>query len=488
MTSRPSSIPLADLPPAERRIYCNRTLNLRSIQAIGFDMDYTLVHYHVEAWERRAYEHCRNRLAQLGLPVQDLEFDPELATLGLVVDAELGNVVKANRFGFVKKACHGSRMLDFEEQRRVYERVIVDLNEKRWVFVNTLFGLSETCLYLQLVDLLDQEKLTGTYSYASLYGLVRKTIDAAHMEGKLKQDIMASPETFVSLDEELPLALLDLAAAGKKLLLITNSEWFYTTAMMRYCFDRFLPNGRTWQSLFDLVIVSARKPAFFTERMPAFEVIDDEGRLIPSTGLELGKRYLGAHARLVEASLGIPGENILYVGDHIFADVNVSKSVNRWRTCLVVRELEKEIVALDSFKDRQAQLTLWMEEKERLEHRYSQMRLVLQRAEQGYAPVPKGLDIPRVRGEMRELRNVLVQLDERIAPLARESAELNHPRWGLLLRTGNDKSHLARQIERHADVYTSRVSNFLHQTPFVYLRSPRGSLPHDGGPRGGVGD
>ncbi len=47
------------------------------------------------------------------------------------------------------------------------------------------------------------------------------------------------------------------------------------------------------------------------------------------------------------------------------------------------------------------------------------------------------------------------------------------------MRTGKDKSHLARQIERYADIYTGRVSNFLHQTPFVYLRSHRGSLPHD---------
>jgi hypothetical protein len=49
------------------------------------------------------------------------------------------------------------------------------------------------------------------------------------------------------------------------------------------------------------------------------------------------------------------------------------------------------------------------------------------------------------------------------------------------LRAGNDKSHLARQMERHADVYTSRVSNFLFATPFAYFRSPRGSLPHDPG-------
>ena len=36
----------AKLPLPAQRIFCNRTLNLRSIQAIGFDMDYTLVHYH----------------------------------------------------------------------------------------------------------------------------------------------------------------------------------------------------------------------------------------------------------------------------------------------------------------------------------------------------------------------------------------------------------------------------------------------------------
>jgi hypothetical protein len=47
------------------------------------------------------------------------------------------------------------------------------------------------------------------------------------------------------------------------------------------------------------------------------------------------------------------------------------------------------------------------------------------------------------------------------------------------MRAGNDKSLFARQVERYADVYTSRVSNFLFQTPFGFLRAPRGSLPHD---------
>ena len=57
-------------PP--RGIFCNRTLNLRRIQAIGYDMDYTLIHYRMRAWEQRAYTSLKNRLAAEGWPVEPL--------------------------------------------------------------------------------------------------------------------------------------------------------------------------------------------------------------------------------------------------------------------------------------------------------------------------------------------------------------------------------------------------------------------------------
>jgi 5'-nucleotidase len=176
--------------------------------------------------------------------------------------------------------------------------------------------------------------------------------------------------------------------------------------------------------------------------------------------------------------LELDGEEILYIGDHIFADVHVSKNLLRWRTALVIRELERELDVLAAFAPKQAELNRMMADKEATEHHLSQLRLMLQRLERGYGPQP---DTPaaELRARVAELRQQLVALDERIAPLAKESGELLNARWGLLLRAGNDKSHLARQIERYADVYTSRVSNLLTQTPFVYLRSPRGSLPHD---------
>jgi hypothetical protein len=110
--------------------------------------------------------------------------------------------------------------------------------------------------------------------------------------------------------------------------------------------------------------------------------------------------------------------------------------------------------------------------------------LALQRLRFGYGPQPAA-GAEELEARQQDLRARLLPLDGEIAPLARAAAELTNRRWGLLTRAGNDKSHLARQVERYADVYTSRVANFLYATPYVYLRSPRGSLPHDPGSPGG---
>jgi hypothetical protein len=355
----------------------------------------------------------------------------------------------------------------------------VDLSEPHWVFLNTLFSISAACMYMQLVDLLDADRLGHSIGYADLFDTVQRTLDEAHMTGRLKGEIIDDRERFVDLDEQMPLTLLDQKHAGKKVVLITNSEYSYAAPMLDYAFNAFLPGDMTWRDLFDLAIVGARKPSFFSGQAPAFEVVSDDGLLREHAGpLEADKVYVGGHAGLVEQSLGLKGDEILYVGDHLFVDVNVSKSVSRWRTALVVRELEEEIEVVRGFVDEQKRLAAMMERKAAMEATYSSMRLAVQRARHGYGPTPDA-DPATIEQRMRELRERLVALDEQIAPLARKSSALLNPNWGLLMRTGKDKSHFARQVERYADVYTARVSNFLHHTPFIYLRSHRGNLPHD---------
>ncbi len=455
---------------AARGVFANRTLNLRSVPVIGYDMDYTLIHYHSAQWEGAVFTHALDALESLGRSVAEFTFDPTQFTVGLAFDLELGNLLKATRFGRVVRAQHGNELLSFEQQRQAYSSTIVELSSPRFRFMNTLFELSRASLFTQLVDLHDKSPLAGIRSYSDIYTAVDDALGLAHNGAKLKAEIVADKARFVDLDADVAATLQEQRLAGKKLVLVTNSDWAYTREMMPYCFDRFIDGEGTWRSLFDLVIVSANKPRFFVGSDPLYRVVDeDQSLLLPHSGpLEAGAVYFGGNARLLENLLDLDGDEPLYVGDHLFGDVHVSKDVLSWRTALVARELEAEISAAMTFAPKQAQLEALMTDKVAVDRLQAQLRL--ERVAGGGSDVQDAYNKATARG---------VRLDERIAPLAREAGELGNPIWGPLMRAGNDKSLFARQVERYADVYTSRVSNFRDETPFAYLRAARGSLPHD---------
>lgn len=433
-------------------------------------MDYTLLHYHVEQWELEAFLHARQVLADQGWPVADLEFQPDDFSVGLVFDLQHGNLVKATRFGYVVKAQHGTSVMPFDDLRRTYTGTVVDLAERRFEFMNTLFELSRASLWVQTVEIHDRTPLPGVQSYADLYVAIDRALGDVHMEGALKAEIVQDPDRFLDYDPDIVAALKDQRAAGKKLLLITNSEWSYTRQMMDHAFGPHFETGSTWRDLFDVVIVSANKPRFFSDDAPLFEVIDEDQSLLrPHNGkLEPGHVYFGGNARLVEQSLGLSSAQFLYVGDHLFGDVHVTKELLRWRTALIVREIEAEVEASMSFADKQFDLETLMGEKVRIDRQLARLRMDRQNKRKGASA--KKID---------ELMSEAMALDEQISPLARAAADLGHSTWGPIMRAGNDKSLFARQVEKYADVYTSRVSNLLYETPYAYLRAARGSLPHD---------
>lgn len=57
-----------------KKIFCNRSLNMKNIVAVGFDMDYTLAQYMPETFEALAYEGTVRKLVNdLGYP-QEVHF------------------------------------------------------------------------------------------------------------------------------------------------------------------------------------------------------------------------------------------------------------------------------------------------------------------------------------------------------------------------------------------------------------------------------
>lgn len=96
---------------------------------------------------------------------------------------------------------------------------------------------------LQLVQRLDQglvPESLGVNTYQGLWACVQKAMFQTHVESSLKQEIIQEPEKYVQLDPDVPAALLDMRESGKKLMLITNSDWKYTKSLMAFAYDRYV--------------------------------------------------------------------------------------------------------------------------------------------------------------------------------------------------------------------------------------------------------
>ena len=140
-------------------IYINRTLNMKRIKAIGFDMDYTIVRYNSEAFESFTYTSVIEKLiTEKSYPkdIKKLKFDFNLVIQGLVIDRKRGNILKVSRFGKVKSATHGTKLMDYQTQQKIYSNRVIDLNDVNIQSLDTSFSISNGVLFGQLVDLKDQ--------------------------------------------------------------------------------------------------------------------------------------------------------------------------------------------------------------------------------------------------------------------------------------------------------------------------------------------
>ena len=93
------------------KIFCNRSLPMKSIRSVGFDMDYTLAMYKPETFERLVYTKTIAKLvSHYGYPkeiLKSFQFDETYMVRGLVIDKKRGNVLKMDRHNYVKVVVHG---------------------------------------------------------------------------------------------------------------------------------------------------------------------------------------------------------------------------------------------------------------------------------------------------------------------------------------------------------------------------------------------
>lgn len=77
--------------------------------------------------------------------------------------------------------------------------------------------------------------------------------------------------------------------------------------------------------------MQARKPEFFNSKMSLYEIVTEDGLMRPAMDAKVddtesrGRLYCGGGAAMVERALGLNGDEILYVGDHIYTDAALAK-------------------------------------------------------------------------------------------------------------------------------------------------------------------
>ncbi len=468
----------------ERRIFCNRSLNMKTIKAVGFDMDYTLGVYKPETFEVLAYQESLKKLVKMGYPELILEwkFDWNWMVRGLAIDKNRGNVIKLDRHHYVKVAYHGFRELSREERRALYDASRVQAYEEpHFALIDTLFALAEAYLYCQLVELRDARPDLVPKQYHDMYRDVRTAIDTAHRDGSIKDCVANDPGKYIYKDPDLVPTLQKLRDSGRKLFVVTNSLWEYTDIVMSYLFSEN-PNQHeksNWLAMFDFVIVGASKPAFFMQSNPLYAVDPRTGHLMNTYGQPThGKVFQGGTFRHLHEFLKVHmGSQILYVGDHIYGDILRSKKEIGWRTMLIVEEIEKEVRLQEDNLELRASVAKIMSVKDNLDDKMQQILWHVECVRRrGDADSEMDDDLHEILRAAVEERN---EAREGLREKLREYHRRFHPIWGQVFKTGYQNSRFAQQVEVYACLYTSRLTNMLPYPPSRMFQSTRDYMPHD---------
>ncbi|XP_060859021.1 cytosolic purine 5'-nucleotidase isoform X2 [Metopolophium dirhodum] len=454
------------------RIFVNRSLHLENIKFYGFDMDYTLAEYKSPAYERLGFALAVERLVSLGYPTQILQFeyDPTFPVRGLWFDSLYGTLLKVDSYGNILVCVQGFEFLKHSQVYELYPNKFLVLDESRVYVLNTLFNLPETYLLACLINYFttspnySREK-TGVrsgdllMSFNSIFQDVRNAVDWMHIHGDLKERTIQNLSDYVNKDARLPMFLARIRQSGAKVFLLTNSDYWFTNMIMTYLFD--YPHGaspsephRDWQSYFDIVVVDARKPLFFSEGTILRQVDTKTGALKMGTHigpLLKGQVYSGGSCDIFTKLIGAKGKDVLYVGDHIFGDILKSKKIRGWRTFLVVPELVQE-------------LHVWTDK--------CQLFAELQNFDIALGNMYKNLDSStNEKPDISKLRMAMRDVTHKM--------DLSYGMMGSLFRSGSRQTFFSSQVTRYADLYAATFLNLIYY-PFSYMfRAPAMLMPHE---------
>ena len=231
-------------------------------------------------------------------------------------------------------------------------------------------------------------------------------------------------------------------------------------------------------------IVGSCKPAYMLDPyLSLFRVNPEDGSLRNTDGLfeiealgkngaekflAQGKTFQGGNWLHLHSMLEISaGEEILYVGDHLYADVLRSKRTLGWRSCFIMPELEDEMRDFDANKEVAQQIT----ELRRLMDELSKYSEEIRRT--------KDMEDPSVHPTLDELTEEMSLIKDTLSELAKQWHHSFHPVWGAMFNAGYQDSRFAFYVNNYACLYTSKATNLGLASTSRSFRTGLEILAHD---------
>ena len=318
------------------------------------------------------------------------------------------------------------------------------------------------------MDLKDAKPELNLPEYANMADDVTFSVDLAHRDGSLKNTVKENLAEYVIKDQQIVEVLERFKKYDKKLWIVTNSDYNYTKALLDYTINPFLKDHKDWQELFEITVTLASKPRFFTEKMPTLKV-DPKTALMENYDVKLVPGvYQGGYATKLQEDFELQGDQILYLGDHIYGDIVKLKKACGWRTALVIEELDREVKAYKSTKEISIEIDQLMQEKISLENQIDE----LYAKEHEYRQKVE-------KNDVFAKFNDIEKIDKKIAGLIKTYESNFNPNWGEVMRAGVEPSVYASQIERYACIYMTKISDFSQYNPRKYYRPKKRKIAHE---------
>ena len=434
-------------------------------------MDHTLIRYNTENFERLSHTIIMEKLViNKNYPeqIKKLQFDFNFALRGLVIDKPKGNLLKLNRYTAIRNCFHGLKPLDFKIRQKTYRSTYVDLSKSDYLSVDTSFSYSLAHAYSQLVDLKDSDPNSKLPDYAQMADDVLDALDQAHRDGSLKNAVRDNLAHYIIKDENVVRCLEKYKKHGKKIFILTNSDFHYSKLLLDFAVNPFLKDHESWVNLFEFVITFAQKPKFFYDDLKFLKIDPLTGSMTNVDEKLKPGVYQSGNAKKFTTDLNLEGDDILYIGDHIYGDILRLKKECNWRTAMIAEDLLEEIAQNKKAEPIIHEIDTLMKRKEPLEDQLTEIMTLK------YEKTEKVDD-----SQIDKLQKEINEFDAQISQLIKKQQLLYNPNWGQLMRAGNEESYFAYQMERYACVYMSKVEDLFQLSPRTYFRAPRRPLSHE---------